>query len=588
MCGIVGIVSDKNCCDYIFDGLRLVQYRGYDSVGICQKDGMQLKIDKAKGTIEKLVQKVEPLQDTKVAIGHTRWATHGSVCERNAHPIEGKNREWVVVHNGIIENYQTLMCEMQKEGEVFKTQTDTEVIANLLSFNNYQNPIENLIWAVRKLQGSYAICAVKKEQENCIYAAKYKSPLYAFCNQDIAMLASDPICFPEGDYYKLEDGELCEAKKGEIKFFNMHGEQIQKQQLKYQKIRVMADKGSYQHYMLKEIYETPEALERLIKNFVNFDFKKIARYKFKKVKLIGCGTAYHSCLMGARYFIKHLHVDAEAIFASEFRYDDYVINPQTLCIFVSQSGETADTIAALEKAKRKRAKIISMTNVPYSTIASLSDVVLPISAGVEVAVASTKAYSCQVAGLYLLVMALKGEKHFNRAIKQVQEVILASKNFFVNMSAFAEDISQKEKVLFIGKGCDYITALEAALKLKETTYINCSALPSGELKHGTLSLIENKTPLIVISTNKKVHDKVMNSALEAKSRGAKLYLISFKPPKICELENFDFCLSLPKVCQPLLCILAIIPLQLLSYNVALLRGLDPDKPRNLAKSVTVE
>lgn len=588
MCGIVGVVSDEDCQNYIFEGLKLVQYRGYDSVGICQKCGSQLKIDKVKGLIDKLIAKTIVLEGCKVAIGHTRWATHGGVCEENAHPIEGKNREWVVVHNGIVENYQQLMCDLQKEGEVFKTQTDTEVIALLLSLNNFNDPIKNLIWTVKQLKGSFAICAVKKEDENCIYAVKNKSPLYAFCDGKVTMLASDPICFPEGDYYKLEDGELCVAKKGEIIFYNINGEILQKQKQTYQKIRAMADKGEYQHFMLKEIYETPEALKRLTKNFLNINFKNIKKLKFKNVKLIGCGTAYHSCLMGAIYFRKYLKVDAEAVYASEFRYSDYIVNSQTLCIFISQSGETADTIAALLKAKSKKAKTISFTNVSYSTIASLSQIVLPISAGPEIAVASTKAYSCQVAGLYLLVMAFKGEKFYYKAIKQVCELSTATEQFFINMADFAQDIAQKQKVFFIGKDCDYVTALEGSLKLKEVSYINCSALPAGELKHGTLSLIENKTPVIVISTNKKVYEKVMNSALEAKSRGAKLYLISYKPPEICELENFEFCLSLPKVAQPLLCVLAILPMQLLSYNVSILKGCDPDKPRNLAKSVTVE
>ena len=234
MCGIVGVVCDENCQDYIFEGLKLVQYRGYDSVGICQKNGEQLKIDKTKGLIDKLITKTTPLPGAKVAIGHTRWATHGAVSEENAHPIEGKNREWVVVHNGIIENYQQLMCDLQKEGEVFKTQTDTEAIALLLSLNNFDSPIKNMIWAIKHLKGSYAICAVKKQEENCIYAAKYKSPLYAFCNDEIAMLASDPICFPEGDYYKLEDGQLCVAKKGNIVFYNMRGEEIQKTKQRFQ------------------------------------------------------------------------------------------------------------------------------------------------------------------------------------------------------------------------------------------------------------------------------------------------------------------------------------------------------------------
>ena len=588
MCGIVGVVCKENCCDYIFKGLRRVQYRGYDSVGICQKAGESIQIDKTKGLIDKLIEKTKPLKGAQVAMGHTRWATHGEVNEENAHPIAGKNQQWVIVHNGIIENYSSLISQLQKEGEIAKTQTDSEAIALLLSLNNFEDPIKNMLWAKRQLKGSYAFCAVKKQDKNCLYAAKYKSPLYAYCNGEIAMVASDPICFPQGDYYKLEDGQMCKVSDGEMVFYDNDGNIIYPSKQKYKKISSDCDKDGYQHYMLKEIYQTPEALARLAKNFLNTNFDKLKKVKFNKVKLIGCGSAYHSCLIGAEYFKKYLKADAEAAYASEFRYSSEIINSKTLCIFVSQSGETADTIAAAEKAIKKHAKIVVLTNVLHSTLASLGQFVFPISAGSEIAVASTKAYSCQVAGLYLLVMALKGERSFYQSVRNVVQLSKTLEKFFINMSDFAQDIYQKNKIYFIGKGCDYITALEAALKLKEVSYINCWAMPAGELKHGTLSLIERNTPVIVISTNKSVDDKVMNSALEAKSRGAKLYLIAYKPPQENQLENFAFCLSLPKCCQPLKSILAIIPMQLLSYNVSILKGLNPDMPRNLAKSVTVE
>ena len=587
MCGIVGAIKTEGAKESVLKGLKLVQYRGYDSSGICLKDGKNLEIYKARGVIEKLEEKV-PNSFSPVAIGHTRWATHGAVCEKNAHPIEGGNRDWVVVHNGIIENFKKMTDELACEGVSFKTDTDTEVIAALLALNNFRDPIKNICWVMKKLQGSFAFCAVKKEDENVIYAARFKSPLYAFCDGQVSMVASDPACFPEGDYFKFEDGEICRLKKEEIEFFDQSGKKVNKEKITYKKINSSADKGDFQHFMLKEIYETPEALNRLAINFMNLDYDLLKKLKFDKIKLIGCGTAYHSCLMGASYLRTYLKTDAEAVQASEFRYDDYAITAKTLCIFVSQSGETADTIAALEKAKKKRATTISLTNVLHSSLAEMSDIVLPISAGPEIAVASTKAYSCQVAALYMLAKALKGEKQFYKSIKEVKDLGTTIKELFINMSEFAADIYRNEKVFFIGKGADYVTALEGALKLKEISYINCNAYPAGELKHGVLALIENKTPVIVIVTDEKIYDKTMNSALEAKSRGAKLYLISNNPPNACELESFEMCLSLPAAPKPLRSILAVLPLQLLSYNVSVMRGIDPDKPRNLAKSVTVE
>ena len=587
MCGIVGAIKDEDCKETVIRGLELIQYRGYDSAGICLKEGAKLEVYKAKGVIQNLVEKL-PQSHQSVAIGHTRWATHGGVCEKNAHPVESRDKSWAIVHNGIIENYKQIADKLAKEGYSFKTETDTEIISAILEVNDSLDPIKNIVWLTKKLKGSYAFCGVRKEEENVIYAAKFKSPLYAFCGDGVTMVASDPICFPKGDYYKLNDGEICRLEKGDISFFDCEGLPIQKEKQPYHEISSLADKGAYQHFMLKEIYETPEAIKNLAVNFMKIDYEKLHKFKCKKIKLIGCGTAYHSALLGASFMRKYLKVDAEALQASEFRYDNFIVNSKTLCIFVSQSGETADTIAALEKARKKKAKIITLTNVLHSTLAAMGDVTLPISAGPEIAVASTKAYSCQVAALYMLCMALKSEKDYYRAVKDVKLLSKTISNLFINMAEFAGEIYQKDRVFFIGKGADYITALEGALKLKEISYINCNAYPAGELKHGVLALIENKTPVIVIATDDKLYDKTMNSALEAKSRGAKLYLVANRPPQPIELENFEMCLSLPKVPCALKNILAVLPLQLLSYNVSVLRGIDPDKPRNLAKSVTVE
>ncbi len=587
MCGIVGVIEKENATEKVLQGLEKLQYRGYDSAGICFKSEEKLNVIKSLGTIDFLREKV-PKNKSNVAIGHTRWATHGKVCETNAHPILSENKNWAVVHNGIIENYKYICDDLQEKGVHFSTQTDTETISALLGQNNFLNPIKNIAFLMQQIKGSYAFCAVKNDDKQQIFAAKNKSPLYVFCSPYISMLASDPICFPKGEYFKMEDGEICKLQIGKVEFFDCKCQQIKKQPNLEQQFDAAEDIGQFDHYMLKEIYQTSPALRRLAINFLNLDLSALKKLSFDKVKLVGCGSAYHSCMIGCEYFKKVLKVDSEALQASEFRYGSTLLTKKTLCIFVSQSGETADTIAAAEFASKKTKNIVVLTNVLHSTLAKLGKIILPISAGVEMAVASTKAYSCQVAALYLLVMTLKSEKMFYKA---VSDVFLLSKKldkFYINMAEFAQEISFAQSVFFIGKGLDYVTAMEGALKLKEISYINCNAYPAGELKHGILTLIEKDVPLIVVATQPKIYEKTMNSALEAKSRGAKLFLISASPPKAFELEDFEMCLSLPK-CPPLLRpILAILPLQKLSYLVSIQRGNNPDMPRNLAKSVTVE
>lgn len=588
MCGIVGVVSSENCQHQVLEGLKKLQYRGYDSAGICLKMGEELVAFKAKGSVEDLEKKCPENMEAALAIGHTRWATHGSVCEKNAHPIFSANKHWAVVHNGIIENFPQLQYDLAKEGVCFKTETDTEVISALLALDNFKDPIQNLIWACGRLKGSYAICAVQQGDQNQILVAKKKSPLYIFSSGSESIVASDPVCFPEGQYYRLEDDEFASVSQTGVIFYNKNGKRIVKETQGAITKQSQVSKGVFKHFMLKEIYETPDGLNALSESFANFDFSKMRKWWIGKVKLIGCGTAYHACLMGARYFKKHLGLDAEAVTASEFRYDKVILDTSTLCIFVSQSGETADTIAAAQKALKHTKKIVALTNVSYSTLSSMTPHVLSICAGPEIAVASTKAYSCQVAALYLLVMALKGEKELKNGLKNVKKTSKLLENFYVNLGRFAEDISACQHVFFIGRGSDYITALEGALKLKEISYINCNAFPAGELKHGVLTLIDHSTPVIVIATEKQTSDKTMNSAFEAKARGGKLYLISSQMPNAASLDKFEMCLTLPQTCPDLECLLATLPLQLLAYNVAVMRGNDPDKPRNLAKSVTVE
>lgn len=587
MCGIVGAICRWHCERLTLDSLKKIEYRGYDSAGICLKNKCQMHIYKTEGYIEKL-DGIVPSSLAPVAISHTRWATHGKVSKENAHPISSEDGVWTIVHNGIIENFDELKSMLLAKGVKFSTQTDSEVICALLALETFSNPIKNIMWVVKKLKGSFAFCAVKKDTENAIYAARQGSPLYAYLRNGKAMIASDPICFFGDRYYKFEDGEICKLTQQSIDFYAFSGKKLKKSEIFNEKIQFSAEKGDYSHFMLKEIYETPQTLLNLARQYQKLDLSILGKLKFNKIKLIGCGTAYHSCLMGASFMRTFLKVDAEALQASEFRYGNYIIDAQTLCIFISQSGETADTIAAYKRAEQKTKNLISLTNVPHSTLASMSGVCLPICAGPEIAVASTKAYSNQVAALFVLTKALKSKQDFWGAIRNVVELSKKLQKFDVDMKGVAQKICGLDKIFFIGRGEDYVTAQEGALKLKEISYINCSAFAAGELKHGSLALVEDGTPVFVIANDEKVFEKTMNSAFEAKSRGAKLFLVSSLSPKQSEADNFEDIILLPKCGKSLANIMAVVPLQLLSYWTCIFKNLNPDKPRNLAKSVTVE
>lgn len=587
MCGIVGAICKAHCDEITLGALQKIEYRGYDSAGICLKNGCQCHVYKTEGYIEKL-KKLVPSSLAPVAIAHTRWATHGKVCEQNAHPISSQDGKWTIVHNGIIENFEELKNMLQLKGVHFSSQTDSEVIAALLALETFSDPIKNVAWVAKKLKGSFAFCAVKNDAENAIYAARMASPLYACFSRDKAMVASDPVCFENGKCFKLEDGEICKITQKNIYFCDFFGKKVLKNEIFIANMDCSADKGNFEHYMLKEIFETRFTLKQLAEQFYKNDIKKIESLKFGSVKLIGCGTAHHACMMGASYLRSALKIDAEAIAASEFRYGNFVVDGDTLCIFVSQSGETADTIAAYQKASQRTNKLIAITNVLHSTLAEMSGITIPICAGPEIAVASTKAYSNQVAALYLLAQLFKGREYCEKAIKQMFEFANDITICDREVKELAGKIVSHDKLFFIGKGEDYVTALEGALKLKEISYINCSAFAAGELKHGTLALIEEGTPVIVIATDKRVFEKVKNSAFEAKSRGAKLFLISPFELNDGESENFDAIIRIGGAKNGLKNIQAILPLQLLAYYVSLQKGLNPDKPRNLAKSVTVE
>ena len=544
-------------------------------------------------------------ENNTCGIGHTRWATHGEATTQNAHPHLSNNNEWAIVHNGIIENFQKLKDELVQNKFVFKSKTDSEVIANLLQQNLNILKLQNektptllpLIESCKKLKGSYAIACINKNFKNTLFLAKKKSPLYVAKSKKNIIVASDPICFAgkTKEYFCFEDDEFCLCTNNKIEFYNKNNELIEKEPSKLENFNQTKSKTSYKHFMQKEINEIPEVLTNIVKRYSTQNllesFDKAFFKKFNKYVLIGCGTAYHAGLIGTRYIQDFARVDAYANVASEFRYKNPIIDSKTLIILVSQSGETADTIAVCEEAKQKGCTTLALTNVEYSTLAKLADFTLPLCAGTEIAVASTKAYVAQVAVLYILAKQIqnmllnKNENYLENLEKLSKEIVIPSKLELTNL---VDDIAKKQTAYFIGRDYDYITCEEASLKLKEITYINSNAYPAGELKHGFLALIDDSSYLFVIATKKELLEKTLNGAYEAKSRGANLIFASqFELDKEVK-KNFKYILPLPNVKEELMPICAIITFQVLAYLTCLKRKLNPDKPRNLAKSVTVE
>lgn len=592
MCGIVGYVGGKKPAKDIIKILKKLEYRGYDSAGIANLSGRNIEMYKAVGNISNLDKKITDDMIFNCAIAHTRWATHGEPNEINAHPHSSKNNDWVIVHNGIIENYKELKNNLKNNT---KSETDTEVVAELLEENNVTK-IEDFIKTFESVEGSYAIVGFNKNKENELFLARKRSPLYISKNEKGEILvASDPICFVgfSKKYYVFSDDEFALAKNGKIEFYNKNQEKLEKDEIKLDDDFENAEKQEYAHFMIKEIMEQPEALKRQIKMFkdslVLEKFTKEFFEKFNSVHFIGCGTAYNASLIGARYFEKLLLMKSYAEMASEFIYNEPIFaDEKSLFIFVSQSGETADTLRALEIAKQKGATTIALTNVLYSSLAKMADFVIPVCAGPEIAVASTKAYVCQLSALYMLSSSLKSKITLENIdyFSDIERVVKNILNFdFNKLDKLAEDIKLRSDAVFIGKDLDYVTAGEASLKLKEVAYINSSSYPSGELKHGYLALVEKGTPLIVLANNKKINQKTFNSASEAESRGAvEIILTNEEQDKFSNKIVFNF----TEKNELLLPMLTIAPLQYLAYKTSVLKGINPDQPRNLAKSVTVE
>lgn len=598
MCGIVGYIGDKIVDKELVGILKNLEYRGYDSAGIAEIDNEKIITTKAEGKISNLESILKNNKNSQCGIAHTRWATHGKPTVANAHPHLSANGEWAVVHNGIIENFGELKKEITSLGGIkFASDTDTEVIPQLLQITSGETPMQKLIAVCKRLEGSYALVCLNSKDNQTLYLAKKKSPLYVATNGKEVFVASDPICFcgKVKSYYVLEDDEFCRAEKSNLIFYDINGDNINKSATKLNEFESNFGKQNYAHFMQKEIDEVPSVLKRIVNTYRdNNAFQKFDKdfvMRFNKIVFVGCGTAYHAGLMGANLIEKIARIECRTYVASEFRYSNPIIDERTLCIFVSQSGETADTIAAHDLAKEKGAITMALTNVLYSALAKKSDIILPVCAGPEIAVASTKAYTAQITILYMFAKHLSNVLMGNTCNyltiidKLVSDIQSISK---IKLNDLAQELKDEKQAFFIGRDVDYITSEEASLKLKEITYINSSAYPSGELKHGFLALVEEGTFLFVIATQKDLLDKTLNASHEAYARGAKIVLVTGLDVSVEKMEGVYKTIKLPNLDKDLMPIVSIGVFQKLSYLVSVAKGFNPDQPRNLAKSVTVE
>lgn len=608
MCGIIGYIGAKEASQILIDGLEKLEYRGYDSAGIAIYSQGKIQLRKYKGRLSILKENIEenPMKGS-LGIGHTRWATHGEPSDINSHPHRSQDGRISVVHNGIIENYMELKEELQHLGYEFVSETDTEVISHLLDYLYNGDIIEAVKQAIKKMKGAYALGIIHADNPDMLIAVKKDSPLIIGIGEGENFIASDipAVLKYTRKVYILESGEMAIVKKDSISLMKTDGTSITKEVFNVTWDIEAAEKGGYEHFMLKEIYEQPKAIKDTLLPRINdngeIKLEQINIHEeyikgIRRVYIIACGTAYHAGLLGKDMIERYAKIPTIVDVASEFRYGDPFIDQNTLVIVVSQSGETADTLAALRLAKEKGARVLAITNVVGSSIARESDDVLYTWAGPEIAVASTKAYTTQIVALTLvaLEMAKKNNNITNEEIKTIIENIkqlpCKLEEVLSNVESIkdiAEKVYKSQSMFYIGRGIDYDVAREGSLKLKEISYIHSEAIAAGELKHGTLALIEEGTPVIALVTQDKLLDKMLSNIKEVKARGA--YVIAVAKEGNTEIEkSADRVIYIPKIIDEISPVLSIVPLQLLSYYVAYKRGCDIDKPKNLAKSVTVE
>ena len=607
MCGIVGYIGDRKANKVLINGLLKLEYRGYDSAGIAVLENNNIVCIKNVGRVGGL-QKKEGINDldSTIGIAHTRWATHGKPSEINAHPHLDCTGKFAVVHNGIIENYNELKTKLIDEGYTFVSQTDTEVIPNLINY--YYKEEKDLLKATyracKDFKGSYAIEVVSSIEPDKIIVARKDSPIVIGVNGDEKFVASDIPAVLEytKNFYLINDGEFVELTRNSIKFYDKDFKEIKKEIAKIEWDERAGSKDGYEDYMIKEIYEQPKAIRETIGSrlkedekceFTDLNFDKEFLKSINKIKIVACGTAMHAGLVAEKVFEKLLRIETEVEVASEFRYNDTIIDEKTLSIFISQSGETADTIAALKLAKKNHSKTIAISNVIGSSITREADYTIYTHAGPEIAVASTKAYTSQVVLLEILAIYFaeileKDEKKVKELKddilglpKKVEETLKNEEQ----IKELAKNIVDKKDVFFIGRGIDYTVSLEDSLKLKDVSYIHSDAYAAGELKHGPIALIENGVPVIATMTDEKLVKKSISNLQEVITRGAKAIVVTNQDLKEYNFENV---IQIPRVNKLLSPVISVIPMQLFAYYVAKYKNIDVDKPRNLAKSVTVE
>ena len=614
MCGIVGFIGQEQAAPILLDGLAHLEYRGYDSAGVAVISAQgKLQVEKAVGRLKVLSEQIHGGADLEgcIGLGHTRWATHGAPNIINSHPHVSENGKFAVIHNGIIENYVEIKEFLIGQGIRFKSETDTEVVAQLLEF--YYNECHDFLEAVgrvlRRIEGAYALGMLCADCPDRIIAARKDAPLLLGYGKGCNFLASDvtAIIKHTRDVAYMEDGEVAVLTRDGIEVYDALEQKVEKKHFTIDWEVSAAEKGGYQHFMLKEIMEQPEALRRAISprikgSKVVFDDLKLPVEKmreFTRIFIVACGSSYHVGMIG-KYNLEHLlRRNVEVVLASEFRYSDPIVDDKSLVIVISQSGETLDTMAALREAKKRGGYILSIVNVVGSSIARESDDVLYTWAGPEIAVATTKAYSTQLAVLDMIglafgeVLGTVKKEEYNEAVAELQKLPEKMEQFLASESCeaipkYASQYFNHNSVFFIGRNLDYALGLEGSLKLKEISYIHSEAYASGELKHGTISLIEDGTLVIALGTYAPLFDKAMSNVVEVKARGADVLALATESHRGEMAKTVENVITIPDTAQMLLPSLGVVPLQLLAYYIALQRGCDIDKPRNLAKSVTVE
>ena len=612
MCGIVGFVGEEPAAPILLSGLEKLEYRGYDSAGIAvrNEETGRIEVVKAKGRLKILSEKTDGglAVPGTCGIGHTRWATHGEPSENNAHPHCTDDRSVVLVHNGIIENYQELKEKLLKSGYSFYSQTDTEIAVKLVDYyyKKTGTPLEALTRAMLRIRGSYAFGVMFKDCPGRLFAARKDSPLIIGKNESGCLIASDvpAILDRTRNVYYIGNMEIAELSKDEIHFYNIDREEIQKEMVEIKWDAESAEKGGYEHFMLKEIHEQPKAVQDTVGAYVKdgqIDLSEVGLTSemlagLERLYIVACGSAYHVGMV-AKYVMEELaDLPVEVDLASEFRYRNPKLMKDSMVIVVSQSGETADSLAALRLAKEKGVPVLGIVNVVGSSIARESDHILYTYAGPEISVATTKAYSTQLIAVYLLAIqaafakGLISEERYGELIAELgrlPEKIQRTLDDKERIQWFASKYANAKDIFFIGRGIDYAISLEGSLKMKEISYIHSEAYAAGELKHGTISLIEDGTLVVGVVTQKALFEKTLSNMVETKSRGAYLMGLTLYGNYNIE-DNSDFSVYVPKTEQYFTTSLAIVPLQLMGYYVSVAKGLDVDKPRNLAKSVTVE